>query len=98
MIIFQSYLIYLLPTDDESSLAAARKSFVEKFRKESEKKLEKWQRWNTALERRHYHSIGVSILSRLREAKMSQRNVIKMSTFPEKKNEILFYPLFEEEM
>ena len=31
-----------LPTDDESSLAADRKPFVEKFRKESEKKLEKW--------------------------------------------------------
>ena len=74
-----------LPTDDESSLAADKETFVEKFRKESEKKLEKWQQWNTALKRRHYHSIEVSVLCGLGEAKMSQRNMIKMRTFPEKK-------------
>ena len=90
MLSFLSAEYRSLPTDDESSLAADRKPFVEKFRKESEKKLEKWQWWNTALERRH-HSIGVSILCGLGEAKMSQPNMIKMRTFPEKKEMRFFF-------
>ena len=61
MLSFLSAEYKSLPTDDESSLAADRKESVEEFRKDSEKKLEKWQRWNTVLERRHCLFIGVSI-------------------------------------
>ena len=42
MLSFLSAEYKSLPTDDESSLAADRKEFVQEFRKESEKKLEKW--------------------------------------------------------
>ena len=42
MLSFLSAEYKSLPTDDESSLTADRKEFVEEFRKESEKKLEKW--------------------------------------------------------